>query len=153
MVERVRKMSDVEDKWGADVAQRGFAQIPNYLLYLNQFLDQTHKLTPIELLILMQLTGSWWKKGDRPYPSMATLATRCGASTRQIQRALNRLQELGFIKKEARREAGIIASNAYDLEPLAKVLNRIAKHFPNSFPRRIEPAIAEAIGKELKSES
>ena len=31
-------MSEVASKWGTPVAERGFAQIPNYLLLLNRFL-------------------------------------------------------------------------------------------------------------------
>jgi len=93
------KVLDVVDKWGRSVAGRGFAQIPNYLLLLNQFLDDDHKLSPIELLILIELAGIWWKKEDLPFPSMAKLALRCGVSERQIQRAITKLEKHEFIYK------------------------------------------------------
>jgi predicted transcriptional regulator len=130
-------MSDVAEKWGADVAKRGFAQIPNYLLNLNQYVDQDIKLTPLELLILVQLVGSWWKKDEPPFPSMKLLSKRCGTSERQVQRAINRLADLGLIERKKRREKGIIASNVYDLTPLAELLEKVvAKVYPAENPRK-----------------
>jgi hypothetical protein len=130
-------MSEITDKWGASVATRGFAQVPNYLLLANQFIDP--KLSPIELLLLVQLVGTWWKKNELPFPSVSTLATRCGVSSRQIQRAVSTLEKREMIKRVNRRAKGIIASNAYDLTPLSLLLDRIAKAFPNAFPRSAEP--------------
>ena len=89
-------MSDVTEKWGRAVAGRGFAQIPNYLLLLNQFLDREVRLSPVELLVLLQLVGTWWRKEAMPFPSMGTLAARCGVSDRQIQRAINQLVKIGL---------------------------------------------------------
>ena len=43
-------MNDIAEKWGRPVAERGFAQIPNYLLLLNQFLGRENRLAPVELL-------------------------------------------------------------------------------------------------------
>lgn len=146
-------MSDVAEKWGVPVAQRGFAQVPNYLLLLNQFLDEEHRLSPAELLVLIQLVGSWWKKDALPFPSMATLAKRCGVSTRQIQRAVNSLEAAGFIQRVKRRSSGIISSNAYDLSPLVAVLGEVAKAFPNEFPRNVDRATVAAISAKLRPPS
>lgn len=134
-------MSDIAAKWGEAVARRGFAQIPNYLMYLNMFLDEEKRLSPVELLILLQLVGTWWRKGDLPFPSMATLGVRCGVSLRQIQRSVTRLEALGLIQRVGRRKKGIIASNAYDLSPLVSTLDEVAKAFPNEFPRKIRRSV------------
>ncbi len=131
-------MNDIAEKWGRPVAERGFAQIPNYLLLLNQFLGRENRLAPVELLVLIQLAGSWWRKGELPFPSMRTLATRCGASERQVHRAIGRLEALGLLKRVSRRSKGIIASNAYNLEPLVDILGEVAKAFPNEFPRKLD---------------
>jgi hypothetical protein len=146
-------MSDVADKWGAAVAQRGFAQIPNYLLLLNQFLDEGRRLSPVELLVLLQLVGTWWVKTALPFPSMKTLATRCGVSDRQIQRAVNHLVKIGLLVRVKRRAKGIIASNAYDLAPLVALLDDVAKAFPNEFPRKVDKAMAKQISERLNSTS
>jgi DNA replication protein DnaD len=130
-------MSDVAEKWGAEVAKRGFSQIPNYLLNLNQYVDEEVKLSPLELLILIQLVGSWWKKEEHPFPSMKLLAVRCGTSERQILRAINRLVELKLIDRNKRRAKGIIASNTYDLAPLVDLLSgTVAKIYPAERPRK-----------------
>lgn len=131
-------MADIVEKWGWAVAERGFAQIPNYLLLLNSFLDDEKRLTPVEMLVLLQLVGSWWQKDNLPFPSMATLAKRAGVSERQVQRAVTRLVKDEFIAKVKRRNQGIIASNAYDLAPLVALLEQVAKAFPNEFPRAVK---------------
>ena len=131
-------MSEIVSKWGEDVAARGFSQIPNYLLLMNQFIDQEKRLSPLELLTLIELAGSWWKKGEQPFPSMRTLATRCGTSERQILRAVSHLEELNLVKRVKRRQQGLIASNSYDLTPLVELLAEIAKQYPNEFPRKIK---------------
>lgn len=142
--------ADIEDKWGPLVAQRGFAQIPNHLLLLNVFLDDEHQLTAIEMLILIQIVGTWWRTSDMPFPSMSTLATRCGVSSRQVQRSINRLEELGFIRRVQRRTRGIMKANAYDLSPLVRVLNAVAKAFPNAYPRTIDKAAVKAVTDAMR---
>lgn len=129
-------MSDIEEKWGAAIARRGFAQIPNYLLILNQFLDEDSRLSPVELLVIIELAGTWWKADEMPFPSVRTLAVRCGTSDRQIQRAISRLESRNLIKREKRRsKIGVIASNAYNLKPAVEFLNEVARVFPNEYPR------------------
>jgi predicted transcriptional regulator len=145
------KVSDIAEKWGRDVAERGFSQIPNYLLLLNQFLDQDHKLSPVELLVLLQLVGTWWRKDAMPFPSMSTLAVRCGVSDRQIQRAINQLVKVGLLRRINRRKQGIIASNAYDLAPLVAILGDVAKAFPNEFVRNVDKALVKEISRKLDS--
>lgn len=85
-----------------------------------------------------------------PFPSMSTLATRCGVSSRQIQRAINRLEKLGLVQRVSRRTRGIISSNAYDLSHLAKVLGDVAKAFPNEFPRNVDKETVRKISAQLR---
>lgn len=139
---REPKPLSITEKWGPLVADRGFAQIPNYLLLLNQFVDEERRLSPVELLILVQLAGAWWHKDQPPFPSMSRLAVRCGVSERQVQRAINRLVKDEFIGRMKRRSRGIISSNAYDLRPLAILLTQVAKTFPNAFPRKLTASAA-----------
>lgn len=145
-------MQDIEEKWGKAVGQRGFAQVPNYLMLINQFLDGEFRLSPVELLVLFQLVGTWWRKDDMPFPSMGTLAVRCGVSERQIHRAVKRLEDLKLIKRVKRRAQGIIASNAYDLAPLVAILQEIAAAFPNDFPRKIDRTKLDTIKAKMGKE-
>jgi hypothetical protein len=130
-------MSDVVEKWGSEVAERGFAQIPNYLMLINQFMAEDKRLSPAELNVVLQLAGAWWRKAEMPYPSLKTLAVRSGISDRQAQRAVSHLEELGLLKRTKRKSGGLIASNAYDLTPLVRFLGAVAKAFPNEFPRKV----------------
>jgi len=132
-------MSSIVEKWGDTVARRGFAQVPNYLLLLNQFLDEDSRLSPTELLLLIELVGTWWKKEEMPFPAVRTLATRCGVSDRQIQRAIGSLEKRGLLAREKRRsKRGIIASNSYNLAPLGEFLEEVATMFPTEYPRKVD---------------
>ena len=86
---------------------------------------------------MIQLAGAWWTKAKLPFPSMSTLAVRCGASERQVHRAITHLEGLKLIRKEKRRIKGLIASNVYDLAPLAEILNEISTQYPNERPRNV----------------
>lgn len=132
---------DIEVKWGASVAKRGFAQVPNYLLLINQFLDEEHKLSPVESLVIIQLVASWWKKDENPFPSMGMLAKRAGVSERQVQRAIGKLEKSGFIKRSKRKTKGIIQANSYDMNGTVQILNEIAVKFPNLYERNIARSI------------
>jgi len=131
------KAPDVIEKWGDKVASRGFAQTPNYLLFINQFIDEDKRLNPLELLLMVQISATWWKKSELPFPSVKTLATRCGTSERQVLRALSKLESLELVKRGKRRDKGLIASNIYDLGPLVAQLEKIAESYPNAFPRSV----------------
>lgn len=135
--EDVKKADDVVLKWGRDVVGAGFAQVPNYLLRFNQFTSDEDRLSPTELLLLIELAGTWWKKDDLPFPSMKTLAVRCGTSERQILRAVKRLEEIPLLQRVNRKKKGIIASNAYDLSPLVEVLQVIADTYPPERRRKL----------------
>jgi hypothetical protein len=131
-------MSEMAEKWGRKVAERGFAQVPNYLLLINQFLEEEHRLSPVEMLILLQLVGSWWKKDEAPFPSLRTLAARAGISDRQAQRAVTALEEEGYLRREKRKRGRLVASNSYNLAPLVERLKEIAIAFPNDSPRKVQ---------------
>ncbi len=146
-------MSEVLEKWGKSVAERGFAQVPNYLLILNQFLDDENKLGPGELNVLIQLVGAWWRKSEHPYPALKTLAVRSGISDRQAQRAVTRLEKMGLLKREKRKAGGLIASNAYNLSPLVRFLGEVAKAFPNEFPRKVSNEQRAELAATLKDDA
>jgi DNA-binding transcriptional regulator YhcF (GntR family) len=141
-------MRDISSKWGTAVAERGFAQIPNYLLQINMFVHDDHKISPAETVILFQLIASWWKKDEMPYPSMRTLSDRTGISERQVQRAIKGLEEKGYLKRTRSKIKGVISSNVYDLTPMLVILQTVAEHYVNKHPRNIK--IGGSNNKEYK---
>ncbi|QCE35830.1 helix-turn-helix domain-containing protein (plasmid) [Acetobacteraceae bacterium] len=141
--------SDFSEKWGEELANKGFSQIPTYLLNINRFLDQENKLSPVELLVLIHLVANWWNVEEKPFPSIATIASRCGVSTRQVQRAINTLDEENFIKREKRKGGKSPSANVYDLRPLRKILREISVHFSNGYPKRVTNEDREAISEDI----
>lgn len=149
-------MNDMVRKWGNAVAGKGFTQLPNYLLLLNQFLDEDRRLSPTEVLVLYQLVGAWWKPDDMPFPAITTLAERCGVSSRQVQRAVTALEKADLIRRVKRQRGRLKASNAYDLSPLVRTLEQISKAFPNKYPRKMKVAdkpIPESVEQTLSDGS
>lgn len=130
-------MQDISSKWGKEIAGRGFTQIPNYLLQINMFVHEDHRVSPAEMVVLLQIISSWWKKNEMPYPSMRTLADKAGISERQVQRSINSLEKKGYFTKDKRKVKGVIATNIYDLSPLVEMLNVVAEHYVNKHPRNI----------------
>jgi len=62
---------------------------------------------------------------------MINIADRCNVSERQIQRAINKIEEKGFIKREKMlSESGVIQRNSYDMNPLVDILIEISKSHP-----------------------
>lgn len=140
-------MSDVLSKWGAEVAKRGFAQVPHYLIQINQFVHDDHQLSGAEMFVLLQLVASWWKRDQMPFPSIKTLAERTALSERQVQRTIRALEEKGYLKREKKKVDTVIASNVYNLEPTVQILQTVAKHFENKHPRNIKRISPTAHGK------
>ena len=124
--------------WGEDVAGRGFVQVPNYLLQANLFLDDGHKLSPAEMMVVLTLVSTWWEVDVMPFPSMRTISNRTGISERQVQRAVNSLEKKGFVKRRKKSVKGVIKKHEYDMTALVEMLKLIAKEYPNLYPRKIK---------------
>jgi predicted transcriptional regulator len=140
-------VQDIVTKWGREVAERGFTQIPNYLMRINMFVHDDHKLSPTEMIVLFHLLASWWKTDEMPFPSLNTLADQIGISQRQVQRSINTLEQKGYLKRIKKKVKGVIASNVYDLLPLVGMLKVVAEHFVNKHPRNIKSPKDDLITK------
>lgn len=87
--------TELQEKWGQALG-RGFVVIPLELLRRQSELG----LADNDLVVLLNLLSHWWYADDRPYPRTATIATRMGASTRTVQRCLDKLEKKGLIARE-----------------------------------------------------
>jgi hypothetical protein len=142
--------TDAMNRWGNQVADRGFVQVPNDLLLLNQLLQPDWRFSPIELLILIQLAGAWWEREGMPSPSLMTLAARCGVSDRQIQRSINRLVKVKLIGRTQRHtKTGLRDSNVYDLTPLIGLLNEVTQAILNGSAHTLDRAKVKEISDRL----
>ena len=79
-----------------------------------------------------QLAEHWWRADSKVFPKKEVIAQRVGLSTRQVQRHIQRLEELKLVERKERYRGGLRTSNEYDLSGLVEKL------------KAIEPDIAKA---------
>jgi DNA-binding MarR family transcriptional regulator len=122
-------------RWGEQVAAAGYTSIPGYLLSINQFMDKNNRLSSTELLVLLQILSYWWYADQLPFPSKSTISKRLGLSPRQVQRALNGLEQKQLIERVARFSSnkGRRTSNSYDMTKLIDKVRNLAAQHPAAF--------------------
>src|SRR5262245_27206588 len=81
---------EVFRKWGA-AAKGGFQAIPDTLIKYQERLG----LTPLDVVVLLNITMHWWRADDLPFPSAALIAKRIGIGRRSVERRLAQLQKKG----------------------------------------------------------
>ncbi|MFN3878193.1 MAG: helix-turn-helix domain-containing protein [Brevundimonas sp.] len=124
-------------KWGRAPIDAGFTILPNHLLSVNQFLPESVRLSPTELVVLFQVLSAWWSPERMPFPSKATIAKRTALSPRQVQRAISALEAKGFLERGARfSQNNARVSNVYELDKTVALISEIAKDHPRAFKGR-----------------
>lgn len=84
-------------RWGSTVMADGFQAVPHRLLRHQAEL----KLTPSEMVVLLNVLDFWWTSQRRPFPSAASIARRTAASERTVRRHLSSLQKKGYLAKSS----------------------------------------------------
>jgi predicted transcriptional regulator len=123
-----RDKKDSEKKWGKAVMAHGYCIFPSILLQAQSRLGVSAQ----EMVVLLQLAEHWWRADSKVFPKKEVIAQRVGLSTRQVQRHIQRLEELKLVKREERYRGGLRTSNIYNLKGLVDKL------------AAIEPDIAKA---------
>lgn len=121
-----------EKKWGKAVMEHGYCIFPSILLQAQGRLGVSAQ----EMVVLLQLAEHWWRADSKVFPKKEVIAERVGLSTRQVQRHIQRLEELKLVERKERFRSGLRTSNEYDLKGLVAKL------------KAIEPDVATA--KKLK---
>lgn len=126
-----------QEKWGSDAIAAGFTVLPNHFISLNQFVPEEKRLSPTEMLVILQILAAWWSKARLPFPSKATIALRAGLSPRQVQRALTGLEDKGYIERLVRyNRSQARTSNQFELTGLVSAVVNAAENHPNAFKRQ-----------------
>lgn len=114
----------LEEKWGKQAIEAGFTVLPDVL-----FRNQTAlKLKPLDMLILLHLASYWWNPKENPWPGKTRLANGIGVDPRTVQRAIKKMEELGYVTRILRKaKAGDNLTNQYDLKGLKAVLKGLAE--------------------------
>lgn len=130
-----RDLKESEKKWGRAVMAHGYCIYPSILLQAQSRLGVNAQ----EMIVLLQLAEHWWRADSKVFPKKEVIASRVGLSTRQVQRHIQRLEELKLVERKERYRSGLRTSNEYDLRGLVTKL------------KNIEPDITQA--KKLKTAS
>jgi len=106
-------------RFGDAVLAAGHTAIPNLVLHYYAALD----IGEGELVCTLQIWSYWWTARD-PYPSIASIATRMGKSTRQVKTYLKGLQDKGMLRVVERFDAasGGQMTSEYDFSPLIEAV-------------------------------
>lgn len=87
----------VKEKWqGAVTDGSGFVAIPMSLLRLQTRL----KLTPTDMVVLINLLAHWWDPARAVFPRSTTIAARMGIAKRTVQRSTQKMVKSGLIERE-----------------------------------------------------
>lgn len=127
-----KEKKESEKKWGRAVMSHGYCIFPSILLQAQSRLGVNAQ----EMIVLLQLAEHWWKADGKVFPKKEIIASRVSLSARQVQRHIQRLEELKLVTRKERYRVGRRTSNEYDLSGLVAKL------------KSIEPDIAKA--KKLK---
>jgi hypothetical protein len=105
-------------KWG-EAARAGYQAVPD-LLFKHQ---DTLKLSPTELVVLLNILMHWWYTHQKPFPRPTTIARRMGSTVRTVQRAITKLEAEGLLVRRITPKK--VAE--LDPEPLVRKLCTFAK--------------------------
>jgi len=109
--------STVKDRWmGAVSPGSGFVAVPMSLLRL----QPRYKLTPTEMLVLINIMAHWWEPNQVVYPRSTTIANRMGVDKRTVQRATQKLINDELVRRVTLPDG----KRGFDFTPLARRLTR-----------------------------
>lgn len=135
----------LDEKWGKAVVDCGYAAMPTVLLK-NQ---QTLKLKPLDINVLLHLLSYWWRPENLPRPGKKALAVAIKVDPSTIRRCLQKLEKMGYINRLQRRTAsGGNRPNAYDFSGLVKILQPLAAEEHEEIRKRKDRALHRLAGKK-----
>ena len=104
--------------------EAGYTIVPNVLITRHLQLG----LDAVDLALVLQLASHWWTAEHKPFPSKKRLAKAIGRDATVVRKRLKDLERGKLVKRIFRkRDHGGNNTNLYDLSPLAKEVNRLAR--------------------------
>lgn len=135
---------EAESKWGIHSIAAGFTQIPTVLILRHKQIG----LDAVDLALVLALASFWWKRDGKPFPSKKLLAQTIGRDLSVVRKRIQDLEKGKLIKRIYRkRPGGGNNTNQYDLSPLAREVDKLAKEELASR----EAASLAAAGKKKKT--
>ena len=111
----VKTLKVTERKWSKRLLKGKYTVIPNIIFERQLAL----KLDPVDINIILHLASYWWTVDGKPRPAKATIAEAMKRNPRTIQRHIERMEKLGYIRRERRFVQGFGSRpNVYHLDGL-----------------------------------
>jgi len=109
-------------RWGTAVLVHGFTGFPDVIFKYQKALQ----LKPLDVLILLHLASYWREAENHPWPAKVTIAEAIGVDPRTVQRAIAKMEKLGYVKRIMRKASvGDNLTNKYDMSGLVKKLTQL----------------------------
>jgi DNA-binding MarR family transcriptional regulator len=122
--EQGERLKRNEAKWGKTLMAAGWTAFPSVILERQRGLG----LEALDINIILQLAKYWWHPDNPPHPSKRTIAECIGVDPSTVRRRIQRLEELGFIRRSPRRgDDGRQLSNTYHFDGLIKEATTFAQ--------------------------
>lgn len=139
------EISEVEKKWSKPLTDAGWTAIPSVIFERQRALG----LDPMDINIILHLAGYWWKAGNAPHPSKATIAAAIGVDPRTVQRRIAKLEGAGFISRIPRRSTkGGTTTNQYSFAGLIAAATPFALERIEEKKKRMKEATERAKRKK-----
>lgn len=114
----------LEAKWSKPLVAAGWTALPDVIFKYQKALQ----LKPLDVLIILHLASHWWKPHENPWPAKGTIADALNVAPRTVQRAIERMEKLKYIKRIYRKAAvGDNLTNEYDLRGLINIATTYAE--------------------------
>lgn len=114
----------VAARWTPRLAENHFTAVSAVFLENLQRLrphDGARGLNPTEAMVIIQLMSFKWD-ARAPFPALTTIADRLGLAPRTVRATVKRLEELGYIRREASTFGG---TNRYHFDGLFRALEAL----------------------------
>jgi DNA-binding transcriptional regulator YhcF (GntR family) len=113
-----------EEKWSKPLMAAGWNAIPSIIIEKQEALG----LDAIDMNIIIHLSNYWWRAGNLPYPSVATIAKAIGVKPRTVQKRVAALNALGLLSRTERRNTRYGSdTNLYGFDGLIKAARPYAE--------------------------
>ena len=110
-------------KWGKTAIRAGFTALPDVIFRYPKALN----LKQLDVLVILHLASYWWKPNELPRPAKGTIADALDCDPRTVQRSIERMEKLGYVKRIRRMaKVGDNLPNQYDLGGLVKAIEKVA---------------------------
>lgn len=120
------------EKFGSAI-DGGFQAVPDVLLKHQNKLG----LSPVDVVILLNIMMHWWNAHDKPYPRLVTIAQRIGVTPRTVERRISRMEKAKLLRRlpAEKKEKGL-SVRRFDLGGIVSRLQLIASDDPVAISRR-----------------